>query len=118
MATPSSTTVERRAAVRRELAAGDVTGLRDLAARLQAADIAVTPDALRADVRSLGAIRVQHGEGSVLALPVGDAAPAGRTTDRLVAEVSSDPDWPIQVGVAAVVGVFLLVALLGWLISG
>lgn len=109
----------RRAEVRRQLAEGDVSGLRDLASRLDAAGIDVTPDELRSDVRALGAIRVQQGASSVLALPVD--GPAARAPDagsgRLVAEVSADPDWPIQVGVAAVVAVFLVIGLLGWLIS-
>jgi hypothetical protein len=113
----------RRAEVRRHLAEGDVSGLRDLASRLEAAGIDVTPDELRSDVRALGAIRVQHGASSVLALPVdgggtpaGTGAPAARS-GRLAAEVSADPDWPIQVGVVAVVVVFLVIGLLGWLIS-
>lgn len=120
MAGPS-TTGERRAQVRRQLAVGDVATLRDLAGRLQDDGVAVTPEELRADVRALGAIRVQHGDGTVLALPVDDPAgraAGGRTVERLTAEVSADPDWRIQVGVVAVVAVFLLVGLLGWLISG
>lgn len=109
----------RRAEVERQLAGGDVSGLKALAARLDEQGIAVTPDELRADVRSLGGIRVRHGDSSVLALPVdGPArAPAGTGSARLSAEIASDPDWPIQLGVALVVGVFLLIALLGWLIS-
>lgn len=113
----------RRAEARRLLADGDVTGLRELASRLEAEGFEVTPDELRADVRALGAIRVQHGDSSVLALPV-DGAPGGagargadREQGRLAAEISADPDWPIQVGVAAVVAVFLVIGLLGWLIS-
>ena len=115
----ASGTGERRAAVRRELAAGDVTSIRDLAGRLQAEGLEVTPEALRGDVRALGALRVQHGDGTVLALPVDDPSPraAGGTSARLAAEVSADPDWRIQVGVVAVVALFLLVALVGWLIS-
>ena len=113
------TSADRRAAVRAALGSGEVTGLRMLAERLEADGFEVAPDALRADVRSLGAVRVQHGESSVLALPV---APEGRGADRsaappLAAEIAADPDWKLQVGVAAVVIVFLLVALLGWLIS-
>lgn len=108
----------RRAEVERQLAAGDVTGLRSLASRLEGAGIAVTPDELRADVRSLGAVRVRHGDTSVLALPVdGPARSGGSAADRLRAEVTADPDWPIQIGVAVVVAVFVLVGLLGWLIS-
>jgi hypothetical protein len=116
----SADAAARRAEIERRLAAGDVTGLRALAARLDGAGIAVTPDQLRAEVRSLGAIRVRHGDTSVLALPVDGADRSrgrGAGTQRLAAEVTSDPDWPIQVGVAAVVAVFLLVGLLGWLIS-
>ncbi len=109
----------RREAVRGYLAAGDVTSLRDLAGRLQSDGVAVTPDELRSDVRALGAIRVEHGDGTALALPVDDLVtrPEGRATARLAAEVSADPDWRIQVGVAVVVVAFLVVALLGWLIS-
>ncbi|WP_426571046.1 hypothetical protein [Aquihabitans sp. McL0605] len=112
-------TTERRAQVRQELAAGDVPGLRVLADRLEAHGFTVTPDELRADVRALGAVRVEHGEGSVLALPVdGDSgASAPVAAPKLTAVVSADPDWRLQVGVAAVVVVFLVVALLGWLIS-
>jgi hypothetical protein len=112
--------------VRRELALGDVAGLRDLAGRLESEGIAVSPDVLRADVRALGAVRVQRGGSSVLALPVDDgsgrptgpggSADAGATA-RLANEISADPDWKLQVGVVAVVAVFVLVALLGWLIS-
>ena len=119
MAEAPTSTGERRAQVRRQLAAGDVTGLRELAGRLQDDGVTVTADVLRSDVRALGAIRVQHGDTSVLALPVDDAgsrAPGG-TTERLAAEISADPDWRIQVGVVAVVALFLLVAFLGWLIS-
>jgi DNA-binding IclR family transcriptional regulator len=117
----------RRTEVERHLAEGDVAGLRALAERLEADGLAVTADELRADVRSLGAIRVRRGESSVLALPVDGPAGrrsgsdrsdrAGGSDGRLVAEVSADPDWPIQVGVAAVVVVFLVIGLLGWLIS-
>lgn len=119
MAEAATGTGSRRAAVRRELAAGDVASIRDLASRLQAEGVEVTPDALRSDVRALGAVRVQHGDGTILALPVDDgpARPAGGTSDRLTAEVSADPDWKIQVGVVAVVAVFLLVGFLGWLLS-
>lgn len=119
MAGPADAAV-RRAEVERQLASGDVTGLRALAKRLDDEGISVTPDELRADVRSLGAVRVRHGETSVLALPVDGPAKAGASsssTSRLAAEVTSDPDWPIQVGVAVVVGAFLVIALLGWLIS-
>ena len=109
---------ERRARVRRELAAGDVASMRDLAGRLQADGIEITPEALRSDVRALGAIRVHHGDDAMLALPVdGAAGGSGSSTERLAAEISSDPDWRIQVGVAIVVAAFVLVALLGWLIS-
>jgi hypothetical protein len=110
----------RRAEVRRQLAAGDVTGLRDLAGRLHDDGVDITPEALRSDVRALGAIRVQHGDETVLALPVDDPAHrsgSGTSTERLTAEVVADPDWRIQAGVVAIVALFLLVALLGWLIS-
>jgi hypothetical protein len=107
----------RRDEVERLLGQGDVTGLRDLATRLQAAGITVTPDELRADVRALGAVRVRHGDSAVLALPL-DGSAARRPADAgLTAEIAADPDWPIQLGVVAVVAVFLLVGLLGWLIS-
>lgn len=108
----------RRARVRQQLAAGDVASLRDLAGRLKDDGVTVTPEALRADVRALGAIRVQHGDDTVLALPVDEVAarPSG-TTALLAAEVSADPDWRLQVGVVAVVALFLLVAFAGWLIS-
>ncbi len=116
--TPSGTGA-RRKEIRRRLATGDIASLRDLAGRLQDDGITVTPDVLRADVRALGAIRVQHGEGSVLALPVDDSAgrPAAGAAERLTAEIGADPDWRLQVGVVAVVALFLLVGLLGWLIS-
>mgnify|MGYP001071054148 CR=1 FL=1 len=108
----------RRARVRQQLAAGDVAGLRDLAGRLKDDGVTVTPEALRADVRALGAIRVQRGDGTVLALPVDDGSGRGSGPAALLAaEVSSDPDWRIQVGVVAVVALFLLVAFAGWLIS-
>ena len=53
----------------------------------------------------------------MLALPV-DAAdgPAGQAP-KLAAVVTADPDWRLQVGVVIVVALFVLVALLGWLIS-
>jgi arginine repressor len=108
---------ERRREVRDLIATGEVTSLRDLAGRLQDQGIATTPDALRSDVRSLGAIRVQRGDGTVLALPVDDRAPTPAGASRLTAEIAADPDWRIQVGVVAVVAAFLLVALIGWLIS-
>lgn len=113
---------ERRAAVERELVRGDVVGLRELAGRLESEGITVTPEVLRADVRALGAVRVQKGATSVLALPVDAGGRAGsgsegRVPPRLAAEISADPDWSVQVGVVAVVVVFMLVALLGWLIS-
>lgn len=117
---PTSTgAAARRDEVRRQVAAGDVAGLRELAARLEAEGVTVTPDVLRADLRALGVVRVERGEASVLAIPVDGPAPKGpgTVTERLAAEVSSDPDWPIQLGVAAVVAVFVLVGLLGWLIS-
>ena len=110
---------ERRALVRQELAAGDVTGLRMLADRLATRDVVAGPDELRSDVRALGAVRVQAGDASVLALPVDPDArsvPAG-PAPLLANEVSRDPDWKLQVGVVAVVAVFLLVAFVGWLIS-
>jgi hypothetical protein len=96
-----------------------VTSLRELAGRLEDAGVEVTPDVLRSDVRALGAIRVQHGDGTVLALPVDDGAArsSGSATERLAAEVSADPDWRIQVGVVAVVALFVLVGFAGWLLS-
>lgn len=108
----------RRAKVREQLASGDVASLRDLAGRLKDDGVTVTPESLRADVRALGAVRVQHGDDTVLALPVDDVAtkPSGPAA-LLAAEVSADPDWRIQVGVVAVVALFLLVAFAGWLIS-
>ena len=114
-----ATASERRAQVRRQLASGDVASLRELAGRLQDDGVTVTPDELRADVRALGAVRVQHGDGTVLALPVDDPGTraSGGAVDRLTAEVVADPDWPLQAGVVAVVALFLLVALAGWLIS-
>ncbi|MCU1372494.1 MAG: hypothetical protein JWO77_3688 [Ilumatobacteraceae bacterium] len=113
----SSDAAARRAEVERQLASGDITGLRALAARLDDEGIAVTPDELRADVRSLGAVRVRRRDTSVLALPVDGPARPGGSSPRLAAAVTSDPDWPVQVGVAVVVAVFALIALLGWLIS-
>lgn len=116
----AGSTKQRRAEVRKQLAAGDVANLRDLFSRLQAGGVEVAPDVLRADVRALGAIKVQHGDDTVLALPADDAAapkPGGTAAERLAAEVSADPDWRIQVGVVVVVALFLLVALIGWLIS-
>jgi hypothetical protein len=119
MAVAPTSAAKRRREVRHLLATGEITSLRDLAGRLQDEGIATTPEALRADVRSLGAIRVQHGEGSVLALPADDRAGAasGGPAPLLAAEIAADPDWRMQVGVVAVVALFLLVALAGWLIS-
>mgnify|MGYP001160337894 CR=1 FL=1 len=116
--TAAGAPADRRAAVRAALATGEVSGLRMLAERVEAAGFEVEPDVLRADVRSLSAVRVQRGDTSVLALPM---APEGRGADRtpapkLTAEISADPDWKLQVGVAAVVIVFLVVAVIGWLI--
>lgn len=110
---------ERRALVRRELATGEITGLRMLADRLAAHDVVAGPDELRADVRALGALRVQVGDASVLALPVdGDGRPTSTAPAPLAAnELSRDPDWTLQLGVVVVVAVFLLVAFAGWLIS-
>ena len=110
---------DRRTLVRSELATGEVTGLRMLADRLAARDVVAGPDELRADVRALGAVRVQVGDTSVLALPV-DAS--GRSSSPAAAtllgnELSRDPDWKLQVGVVAVVALFLLVAFAGWLLS-
>lgn len=116
---PAATGAAERRAVREHLEAGDVASLRDLAGRLLADGIEVTPEVLRADVRDLGAIRAKHGEGTLLVLPLDDAAVRadGPVTERLAVEVSHDPDWKIQVGVVAVVALFLLVGFLGWLLS-
>lgn len=115
----TSPSTERRALVRAEVAAGGVTGLKDLAGRLADAGVDVTPDQLRADLRALGAVRVEGPDGPVLAIPVDGDRSAGRgaAPATLAATVADDADWKLQVGVLVVVVVFVLVALLGWLIS-
>ena len=94
MAEAATGTGSRRAAVRRELAAGDVASIRDLASRLQAEGVDVTPEALRSDVRALGAIRVQHGDGTVLALGCGQ----GLSDRFLVGDVAGEMQAPGRCG--------------------
>lgn len=116
-------TAERRAAVRAELASGGVDGLRTLADRLEARGVAAEPDALRGDLRALGAIRVAGADGPVLAVPVERTGRGGQpgsgqgAPPALTAVIAADADWPLQLAVLVVVAVFLLVAVVGWLIS-
>lgn len=77
----------------------------------------VSPDQLRSDVRALGAVRIEGPDGPVLALPVDVADGSAGEAPKLAAVVTADPDWRLQVGVVIVVALFVLVALLGWLIS-
>ena len=111
----------RRRAVRDLVVAGGVTGPRDLAGRLADAGIDAPPDALRADLRALGVVRVQGPDGPVLAVPEDRgvaASPAARPgAGGLVAEITSDPDWKLQVVVLSVVLAFLLAGLVAWLLG-
>lgn len=110
---------ERTAAVRELLVAGEATGLRSIAESLHAQGIEAGPEELRADLRRLGAVRVQGSDGPRLALPVGrdaDGAAAGPGAG-LPAALVADPDWPLQLAVTVVVAVFLVVGLLGWLLA-
>ena len=109
----------RRETVRQAIVASGPLGLRELAERLEAEGHPMSREELRADVRALGAIRVETPDGPMLAIPIDEDAPGanGSVAELLQAEVSADPDWRLQVGVAVVVAVFVLVALLGWLIS-
>ena len=112
----------RRRAVRDLVVAGGVTGPRDLAGRLADAGIDAPPDALRADLRALGVVRVQGPDGPVLAVPEDRGAAAASPATRpcangLVAEITSDPDWKLQVVVLSVVLAFLLAGLVAWLLG-
>ena len=105
----------RRGAARAEIVAGGIDSLRTLGTRLRDQGHAVTPDELRADLREIGAIKVEGPDGPVYAV----AVPTG--TDVAVpapaAALLADPDWPVQVAVVAVVVVFLALGLLGWVLS-
>jgi len=112
----------RRRAARDLVVAGGVTGPRDLAGRLAERGIEASPDALRADLRALGVVRVVGPDGPVLAVPEDRGAPAGGAPARsgapaLVAEITADPDWKLQAVVLTVVLAFLLAGLVAWLLG-
>jgi hypothetical protein len=112
---------ERRRAVRAAIVAGGATGPRDLVDQLAVLGIDADPDDVRADLRSLGAIRVTGPDGPVLALPAGNA-PVGARADapareRLASVITSDPDWKLQAVVLAVVLAFFLAGLATWALA-
>lgn len=123
---------ERRELVRELVVSGEATGPKDLARHLADAGCDVGPDVLKRDLRALGAVRVVSPDGPVLAIAI-DASRASaaatsadggapRSTSRdaggtLTAQITSDPDWPLQVVVAAVALAFFLVALVAWLLG-
>ena len=120
-------THDRREMVRDLVVSGAVDGPKDIARELADAGVEVDADILRGDLRALGAVRVAGADGPTLAILV-DRAHASATAHaepvkarkapgRLAAEVTSDPDWPLQAVVAAVAGAFLLVAVLVWAIG-
>ena len=118
---------DRRALVRDLVVSGAVDGPKDIARELSTAGVDVDAEILRGDLRALGAVRVVGAEGPTLAILTDKAAvpapPEPATTKgkkpqgRLAAEVTADPDWPLQVVVAAVAVAFLLIALLVWAIA-
>ncbi|MFN8017093.1 MAG: hypothetical protein U0P45_03115 [Acidimicrobiales bacterium] len=114
MAASTDAAAERRAAVRAAIVGGDVDSLRALGTRLRDEGHPVTPDELRADLKELGAVKVESPDGPRYAIPVEEPS---TEPPAAVAALVADPDWPIQVAVAAVVVVFVLVALVGWLIA-
>lgn len=111
----------RRRAARDLVVAGGVTGPRDLAGRLAERGIESSPDAIRADLRALGVVRVAGPDGPVLAVPEDRSAPAGGPARPdgagLVAEITADPDWKLQAVVLTVVLAFLLAGLVAWLLG-
>lgn len=111
----------RRRAARDLVVAGGVTGPRDLAGRLAERGIEASPDALRADLRALGVVRVLGPDGPVLAVPEDRGAPASGPArsgaPALVAEITADPDWKLQTVVLTVVLAFLLAGLVAWLLG-
>lgn len=115
----------RRLRIRELLRSDEVTGPRDLAARLEAAGATVAPTELRADLRSLGVTRVEGSHGARLAVPIeGPAAhsggdrPAGRpAAPTPLSYLTGDPDWPLQLVVVALVTAFVLAGLIAWVIA-
>jgi len=118
---------DRRELVRNLVVSGAVDGPKDIARELADAGVDVDADILRGDLRAVGAVRVAGADGPTLAILVDKThAPAPTHTEpakskkpqgKLAAEVTSDPDWPLQVVVAAVAVAFLLVAVLVWAIG-
>jgi hypothetical protein len=97
--------------------AGGITGPRDLARRLADAGIETSPDAIRGDLRALGVVRIVGPDGPLLAVPE-DRMPADAGAGPgMVAEITSDPDWKLQVVVLSVVLAFLLAGLVAWLLG-
>ena len=107
----------RRKQVRRELAAGDVTGLRVLAARRGGGGLrGRRPTSCGPTSGRWAPSGWSTATAPCWSCPLDGEGPP-KAASKLTAEVVADPDWRLQVGVAAVVLVFLVVALLGWLIS-
>lgn len=115
----------RREAIRELLRTEAIAGPRELADRLAAEGHEVGPADLRADLRRLGAIRVEGPDGPRLAVAVDGAAavggsggptPAAGRPDPL-GQLTGDPDWPLQAVVVAVVLVFVLAGLVAWLVA-
>lgn len=107
----------RRRAARELVVAGGVTGPRDLARRLADRGFEAAPDALRADLRALGVVKVLAPEGTVLALPEEREAVGAGGAGGPVAEITADPDWKLQAVVVTVVLAFLLAGLVAWLLG-
>ena len=108
---------ERRSAVRDAVVAGGVDTLRTLGRRLHDEGISAGPDDLRTDLRALGALKVVGPDGPVYALPAEGEGHVPRRTPKLATELVADPDWPLQLAVVAVLVLFLLVGLVGWIIA-
>ncbi|HEY4377108.1 MAG TPA: hypothetical protein VGM93_08105 [Acidimicrobiales bacterium] len=113
--------VDRRRAIRRIVRSQAVRGPRELRRLLGEAGFAVDPDTVRSDLAELGAFRDGTGDDAAIALPEpgtsrGSVANDERST--VAATVLEDPDWPLQLVVVAVVALFILVGLIGWLAGG
>ncbi len=120
---PETRQEQIRALLRQEI----VVGPKDLASRLEAEGHTVELADLRADLRSLGVTRVEGPRGARLAVPIDQPSRSGRSEDGRGAQrphppaplgqLLGDPDWPLQLVVVAVVTVFVLAGLVGWLVA-